>query len=92
MTFETTSISGNEVRLPDPTPGQVTVIRRYGKERAMLIHPADFHRINDFDQLLTDVSGLKAITLSPDAVRAHREEDTPGQPIVDPVMLAEIFD
>jgi hypothetical protein len=85
------TIRGNEVRVPDPTPGEVDVISRYGKERAMLIHPTDFHRLDDFDRLLDEVAELGPFTPSPDAMRAHREEDTPGEPIVDPALLSEIF-
>jgi hypothetical protein len=91
MAFEMRAVGGNEVRVPDPEPGQVTVISRYGKERAMLIHPGDFHRLSDFERFLAEVSHLEPILLSPDAVRAHREEDTPGEPITDPALLAEIF-
>lgn len=57
----------------------------------MLIHPTDFHRLNDFDRLLDEVAGLESIPPSADAMRAHREEDTPGEPIVDPALLTEIF-
>jgi hypothetical protein len=69
----------------------VTVIFRYGKERAMLVHPADFRRLDDLDRLLVEVSRIEPIALTPDAVRAHREEDTPGEPITDPALLAAIF-
>jgi hypothetical protein len=91
MTFETKTIAGNEVRIPDPSPGEATVISRYGRERAVLVHPTDFHRLNDFDRLLAEVSLLGPIAPSQDAIRAHREEDTPGEPITDPALLAEIF-
>jgi hypothetical protein len=91
MGLKTRAISGNEVRVPDLEPGEVAVISRYGKERAMLIHPTDFHRMDDFDRLLAEVSRLDPIAMSPDAIDAHREEDTPGEPIVDPNLLTEIF-
>jgi hypothetical protein len=91
MALKTRTVSGNEVRIPDPQPGEVTVISRYGKDRAMLVHPTDFGRLNDLDQLLVEVSRIEPITLSEDAIRAHREEDTPGKPITDPALLAEIF-
>jgi hypothetical protein len=89
--LKTRTIGGNDVRIPDPAPGEVSVISRYGRERAMLLHPSDFHRLNDFDRLLAEVSKAEPIAPSPDAMRAHREEDTPGEPITDPVLLAEIF-
>lgn len=91
MTLKTRTVSGNDVRIPDPAPGEVSVISRYGRERAMLLHPSDFHRLNDFDRLLAEVSQAKTIAPSPDAVHAHREEDTPGEPITNPALLAEIF-
>jgi hypothetical protein len=91
MTLKTRTVSGNEVRIPDPQPGEVTVISRYGKDRAMLVHPTDFGRLNDLDQLLVEVSQIEPMALSADAIRAHREEDTPSEPITDPALLAEIF-
>jgi hypothetical protein len=91
MTLKTRIVGGNEVRIPNPQPGEVTVISRYGKDRAVLVHPVDFDRLKGLDQILVDVSQVEPITLSEDAVRAHREEDTPGEPITDPALLAEIF-
>jgi len=91
MSLKTRTVSGNEVRIPDPQQGEVTVISRYGKDRAMLVHPTDFGRLNDLDQLLVEVSQIEPMALSADAIRAHREEDTPGEPITDPALLAEIF-
>ena len=44
MIFALKQVRGNEVRVPDPILGEATVISRYGKERAILIHPADFDR------------------------------------------------
>jgi hypothetical protein len=91
MALKTKAVSGNAVRIPDPEPGEVTVISRYGRERAMLIHPTDFHRLQDLDRLLGVVSGLDSAVPSPDALAAHREEDTPGKPLTDPAQLAKIF-
>jgi len=91
VALKTRTIGGNEVRIPDPQPGEVAVISRYGRERAMLVHPVDFHRLSAFERLLAEVSQLDAISFSSDAVRAHREEDTPGEPVTDPALLAEIF-
>jgi hypothetical protein len=91
MAFKVRTISANKVRIPDPKPGEVAVISRYGKERAMLVHPADFDRFKHLDQLLTEVARLEPMDFSSEAIRAHREEDTPGEPITDPAALAEIF-
>jgi hypothetical protein len=84
-------VAGDDVRIPDPDVGRATVISRYGKERAMLLHPADFHRLDDFDGFLTAVSQLPPLPVSAEGTRAHREEDTPGRPITDPAVLAELF-
>lgn len=84
-------VGGNQVRVPDPEPGEATVISRYGRERAMLLHPADFHRLSDVDRLLTDASRLEPLTLTAEAVGAHSEEDNPGEPVTDPAILAELF-
>lgn len=91
MALKTKAVSGNAVRIPEPEPGEVTVISRYGRERAMLIHPTDFHRLQDLDWLLGTVSELDSTVPSPDALAAHREEDTPGKPVTDPAQLAKIF-
>jgi hypothetical protein len=88
VAFRVKTIGGNEVRIPDPMPGEVAVISRYGKERAVLVHPADFDRL---EQLLTEVALLEPAVFSSEAIRAHREEDIPGEPITDPALLAELF-
>jgi hypothetical protein len=84
-------VSGNEVRVPDPQAGEVTVIARYGKERAMLIHPDDFHRLDELDRMLTEAADLAPLEPSSEALSAHLEEGTPGEPITDPAVLAELF-
>lgn len=89
--FTAKRISGNEVRVPDPKPGEATVISRYGKERAIVIHPSDFTRLNQLEELLADAAALEPIALSDEAIRAHAEEGAPGAPITDPALLAELF-
>lgn len=84
-------LSGNQVRVPDPQAGEVTVISRYGKERAMLIHPEDFRRLEELDRLVAEAGRLSPGEPSEEALRAHREEGTPGEPITDPALLAELF-
>jgi len=85
------NVSGNEVRVPDPVPGEATVISRYGKERAIVLHPADFNRLNELERLVVEAATLEPIELSEEAIRAHAEEGTPGQPVTDPAVLAELF-
>jgi len=84
-------VSGNEVRVPDPQAGEVTVISRYGKERAMLVHPDDFHRLDELDRMLAEAGEFVPFEPSPEALRAHLEEGAPGEPITDPAALAELF-
>ncbi len=91
MPFTARKISGNEVRVPDPKPGEATVISRYGKERAIVIHPSDFDRLSDIERLLADAAALEPLVLSEEAKRAHSDEGTPGEPITDPATLAELF-
>lgn len=91
MTLTAKVVSGNEVRVPDPQAGEVTVISRYGKERAMLIHPDDFHRLDELDRMLAEVAELPSLEPAPEALRAHLEEGTPGEPITDPAVLAALF-
>jgi PHD/YefM family antitoxin component YafN of YafNO toxin-antitoxin module len=67
------------------------VISRYGKERAVVIHPSDFSRLTQIEELLAAAAALEPITFSSEAVRAHTEEGTPGEPITDPAVLAELF-
>ena len=45
MPLTAKQLLGNQVRVPEPVQGEVTVISRYGKERAMVIHPNDSHQV-----------------------------------------------
>ncbi len=92
MTLTTKVITDKEVRVPDPEAGEVTVISRYGKERAMVVHPNDFQRLNKLDRLLAEASEFPPGAPSAAAFCAHHEEGTPGEPITDPAALAELFD
>ena len=84
-------IDSNRTRIPPTTPGEVTVIERYGKARAIVLHPDDFHRMLEVERLAEDAARLAPLTLSEEAIRAHREEDAPGDPVTDPSILAELF-
>jgi len=91
MALTARQISGNEVRVPDPVPGEAAVISRYGKERAIVIHPSDFHRFTELEQLVGTAATLDPVELSDEATRAHREEGAPGDPVTDPAVLADLF-
>ena len=57
----------------------------------MLVHPDDFRRFEKLDLLLTEASSLDPVEPSEEALRAHVEEGTPGEPITDPAHLAKLF-
>lgn len=92
MAFEVKPIAGDRVRVPDPRPGVATVVSRYRRERAVLLHPEDFHRLEALDALMAELGRLEPPAQSDAALRAHRDEDTPDAPITDPAVLDELFE
>jgi hypothetical protein len=91
MSVRLKRIKSNEARIPRTDPGEATVIERYGKERAIVLHPDDFQRFLDLERLADDAAALEPVKLSDEAIRAHREEGMPGEPMTDPSVLAELF-
>lgn len=89
--LRTKKIAGDEVRIPPPVVGKATVVHRYGKERAMLVHPDDFHRLVALDRFVEEAVTLVPVRFSREAERAHAEEGSPGEPITDPAAIAELF-
>ncbi|MGH2947092.1 MAG: hypothetical protein ACRDPC_12680 [Solirubrobacteraceae bacterium] len=84
-------VPGDRVRIPDQRAGTATVISRYRKERAVLIHPDDFHRLQALEAFISAVIATESLEFSDTAIAAHRSEETPGAPITDPAQLAELF-
>lgn len=82
---------GDAVRIPEPKPGVATAVHRYRDERAVILHPTDFHRLAEVERLVTELSSFEPIELSDAAAKAHDESDTPGAPITEPAMLDELF-
>lgn len=91
MSVRVKRIKSNQARIPRPEPGEATVIERYGKERAIVLHPQDFRRLLELEGLAEDAARLEPVKLSEEAIRAHREEGTPGPVVTDPALLAELF-
>lgn len=90
--MHTEAITGDQVRIPDATVGTATAIQRYGKARAYLLHPDDFHRLSALDALVTSALVLDPITFSEAAARAHADESTAtGSAITDPQLLDTLF-
>lgn len=82
---------GDAVRIPDPKPGVATTVRRYREERAVILHPADFHRLAGVEQLVAELSSFEGIEPSAAAAEAHIDSDTPGAPITEAAALDELF-
>jgi hypothetical protein len=91
MALNVRIVAGDRVRIPDQKPGTATVISRYRKERAVLIHPDDFHRLQALDDFVAGAVTTEPLELSDAAIAAHRAEETPTTPITDPERLAELF-
>lgn len=89
--MEIKATKGNAVRIPEPKPGIANAIHRYREERAVILHPTDFHRLVDLERLVMELSALTPIAPSEAAVRAHIESDTPEGAIIDPNTLDELF-
>jgi hypothetical protein len=84
-------LPGDRVRIPDPSAGIALAIRRYRDERAFVLHPADFHRLQTLDSLAGEALAIPPLELSQDAIDAHIEESTPGEPVTDPATLDALF-
>ena len=70
-------------RVPSVPVGKALVFTRYDKEKAVVLHPEDFHRLSALDHDLEEISSDRP-ALSELALKAHALEDTPGTPVEDP--------
>lgn len=68
-----------------------TAVHRYREERAVILHPADFHRLADVERLVSELSSFEPIEPSSAATEAHVETDTPKSPITEPTTLDQLF-
>lgn len=89
--MKTMIIASDRVRVPEPREGIATTVHRYGKERAVVLSPRDFHRLSALEELASAASACAPMEVSDVALRAHREESTPGESITDPDLLAELL-
>lgn len=90
--MQTVTIPSGRVRLPEVTAGVATVVRRYDKERAYVLHPDDFRRLAALEELAAAALATPRIHLSDAALAAHRDEDTAGPTITDPAALHALLD
>lgn len=70
-------------RVPVVTPGTALVFTRYDEEKAVVLHPQDFHRLSAVDHDLEELAS-EPLPLSELAREAHALEDTPGEPLEHP--------
>lgn len=91
MALDVQVVAGDRVRIPEQRPGTATVISRYRKERAVLVHPDDFHRFQALDDFISAAIAAEPLELTDAAIAAHHAEERPGTPITDPGQLAELF-
>jgi hypothetical protein len=73
----------SSARVPSVTVGTALVFTRYDEEKAVVLHPQDFHRLSALDRDLEELSSDRPV-LSEVALEAHALEDRPGTPVEDP--------
>ncbi len=83
MALHSSPIRSNDVRLPEPQPGEALVVERYSAEhvKAVILHPDDFAELQGDSELLDDLSA--GSELSDLGVRAHQAVESPEGKLVD---------
>ena len=70
-------------RVPRVAPGRAVIVTRYEQEKAVVLSPADFHRLAALDDALEEIAAGEQPGLSALARKAHRLEDEPGAALED---------
>ena len=70
-------------RVPSVPVGTALVFTRYDEEKAVVLHPQDFHRLSALDHDLEELASDRPV-LSDLALEAHALEDRPGTSVEDP--------
>jgi len=76
-------------RVPRVTAGTAITVTRYSEEKAVILHPDDFHRLVALDAALDEVA--QAPGMSDLVLQAHRLEDQPGRPLEDPIAIRALL-
>ena len=81
------SVSSNDVRIPDPEPGQAVLVTRYGADnvRAVIVHPDDFVWLETIADAYRARSRL--LELTADDLEAHAATDRDSEPWDEPEAL-----
>lgn len=83
MALHSSPIKSNNVRLPDPQPGEALVVERYSAKhvKAVILHPDDFAALQGDSELLDDLGATSE--LSDLGARAHQAAESPEGELVD---------
>jgi hypothetical protein len=83
MALHSLPIKSNDVRLPEPQPGEALVVERYSAKhvKAVILHPDDFAELQGSSALLDDLAASPE--LSDLGVRAHEIAESPEGELVD---------
>jgi hypothetical protein len=76
------SVSSNDVRIPDPEPGQAVLVTRYGADnvRAVIVHPEDFAWLEAIVDAYRARSRPLELELTADDLEAHAATDRDDEP------------
>ena len=76
------SISSNDVRIPDPEPGQAVLVTRYGADnvRAVIVHPDDFAWLEAIVDAYRARSRPLELELTAEDLEAHAATDQDAEP------------
>lgn len=77
--LHTVEIQSGSVRVPEPVAGTATVVRRYHRPQAVILHPEDYERLTRDSELIDRLGRPQPLTPpSPLARKAHLLLETPG--------------
>lgn len=76
------TVSSNDVRLPDPEPGQAVLVTRYGADnvRAVIVHPEDFAWLEAIVDSYRARQRPLELELTADDLEAHAATDRDDDP------------
>jgi len=77
--LHTVEIPSGSVRVPEPVAGTATVVRRYRRPQAVILHPEDFERLIGDSELVGQLGRPQPpAPATPLARKAHLLLETPG--------------
>jgi hypothetical protein len=89
-TIQTERRESSTARVPSVPRGKAIVYTRYAEEKSVVMNPEDFRRLAALDEALADVADERSGP-SELALKAHVLEDTPGEPVEDPVEIKSLL-